>query len=135
MKKAISIILSVLLLASSSGIAYAQHFCGEYEMLSQITLGEQHLSCGMTMDIPGCDDGATQDMDCCDNHYTQVITDETFTKATFDIEFNKTFVAVFISVFVLQQPENYATNSNFFAAYRPPPLKQDFQVLYGTFLI
>lgn len=135
MKKVISIGLSLLLLASSSGIAYAQHFCGEYEMLSQITLGEQYLSCGMAMDNPGCEDGATQEHDCCDNHYTQVTTDDTFVKASFEIEFNKPFVVTLAAIFVLQQPENYASDTNFFREYHPPPLHQNFQVLYETFLI
>lgn len=135
MKKFVSILLSVLLLASSSGIAYAQHFCGEYEMLSEITLGEKHLSCGMAMEIPDCDDGIAQEHDCCDNQYTQITTDDTFAKASFDIDLNKTFVAAFVSVFVVQSPDNYPTNTNFFAEYHPPPLKQDFQVLYETFLI
>jgi hypothetical protein len=134
-KKVISIVLSLLLLASSSGIAYAQHFCGEYEMLSQITLGEQYLSCGMAMDNPGCEDGATQDHDCCDNHYTQITTDDTFVKATFEIEFNKTFAVAFAAIFVLQQIENKVLNTNFYADYHPPPLNHDFQILYETFLI
>ena len=47
MKKTISIFLSILILASSSGIAYAQHFCSGMEMMAEVTLGEKHLSCGM----------------------------------------------------------------------------------------
>ncbi|PKA82491.1 hypothetical protein ATE92_0621 [Ulvibacter sp. MAR_2010_11] len=136
MRKIISIFLSVLLLASSSGIAYAQHFCGEYEMLSELTLGEKNLSCGMSMDIPDCETkGTSEDHDCCDNHYTQVTTDDTFAKASFEINFTKTFVAAFVSVFVLEQPAIYTTNLISFAEYHPPPLEQDFQVLYETFLI
>ena len=126
--------MSVLLLASSTGITYAQHFCGEYKMLSEITLGEKHLSCGMAMDMPGCED-ETPDHDCCDNEYVNVETDNTFSKATFDIEFDKNFVTAFVSVFVLQTPENYPDKTNNFADYDPPPLERDFQILYETFLI
>lgn len=135
MKKIISIVLSSLLLASSSGVVYAQHFCGEYEILSQITLGEQYLSCGMAMDKPSCEDGATPDHDCCNNHYTQVTIDDTFVKATFEIEFNKPFVAAFAAIFVLEQIENYVSNTNFFADYHPPPRQQHLYVLNETFLI
>ncbi len=135
MRKVISIFLSILLLASSSGIAYAQHFCGEYEMLSEITLGEKHLSCGMVMEVSSCDSSEMEDRGCCDNHYTKVNTDDSFVKASFDFNFDTTFVATFISVFLVQQQDNYNTKVNFFAESHPPPLEQDLQVLYETFLI
>jgi hypothetical protein len=135
MRKVISIIMSVLLLTSSSGIAYAQHFCGDFEMLSEITLGEKHLSCGMAMEAPGCEDSGTKDHKCCDNKYTKVNTDDSFAKASFSIDFPVTFVAVFVSVFVIQQIDDYPSHINFYAEYHPPPLEHDFQVLYETFLI
>ena len=135
MRKAISIFLSVLLLASSTGIAYAQHFCGDYEMLSKITLGEVHLSCGMAMEAPGCEDGDTKDQHCCDNHYTQVNTDDNFAKASFNIDVHPPFVAAFVSVFVLQQLIDYEVTTDFFPTYHPPPLYKDIPVLYETFLI
>lgn len=135
MRKAISIILSVLLLASSTGIAYAQHFCGDYEMLSKVTLGEEHLSCGMVMEAPGCEDGDTEDHQCCDNHYTQVNTDDNFAKANFNIDVHPPFVAAFVSVFILQQVIDYEVNTDFFPKYHPPPLYKDIPVLYETFLI
>jgi hypothetical protein len=134
MKQLISICLSVLLLASSTGITYAQHFCGEYKMLSEITLGEKHLSCGMAMEMPGCEDESA-DHDCCDNEYVNVETDDTFAKASFDISFNTQFVAAFVSVFILQTPENFPDTSKFIADYDPPPLERDIQILYETFLI
>jgi hypothetical protein len=104
-------------------------------MLSEITLGEKHLSCGMVMDVPGCEDGTIQDHDCCDNHYTQVTTDDTFAKASFDIDLNKIVVAALVSVFIVQEPHNFPVTVNCFAEYHPPPLEQNFQVLYETFLI
>lgn len=137
MQKVISTLLSLLILLSSSGIAYAQHFCGDFEMISTLTLGEKQLSCGMAMEketSSECDD-TFQKMDCCDNQYTTVDTDDTFTKTSFDVDLNKNFVAAFVSVFVLQTIANYPSHTNFFAEYNPPPLDQDFQVLYETFLI
>lgn len=138
MKKAISILLSVLMLASSSGIAYAQHFCSGMEITSQITLGEKHLSCGMEdSTASSCDDEMMlmEEDHCCQNQFTQIQTDENFAKASFDIGFHKTFIAAFVSVFALQEVEISATQKTFFADYNPPPLEQDLNILYETFLI
>ena len=37
MQKLFSIILSLLLLLSSSGVSYAKHFCGEFVMIEKVT--------------------------------------------------------------------------------------------------
>lgn len=137
MKKTISIFLSILILASSSGIAYAQHFCSGMEMIAEITLGERHLSCGMEeTTTTSCDDAVVvEDGHCCQNQFTTIHTDDNFAKASFDISFNKTFIATFVSVFVLQEVEITSTKNIFFADYTPPPLEQDLNILYDTFLI
>lgn len=125
--------------ASSSGIAYAQHFCSGMEMMAEVTLGEKHLSCGMDAESPysGCgDESAIPDAhDCCKNHITKIQTDDNFAKASFNLKLNKTFVTTFVSVFVLQEIEITSSEKTFFADYSPPPLEQDFNILYETFLI
>jgi hypothetical protein len=127
------------MLASSSGIAYAQHFCSGMEMMAQITLGEKHLSCGMVEDSldSNCNDEAAtpEAHDCCKNHITKIQTDENYAKASFDLKLDKTFVATFVSVFIMQEVEITSTEKNFFADYNPPPLEQDLNILYDTFLI
>jgi hypothetical protein len=139
MKKTISIFLSILMLASSSGIAYAKHFCGDMVMASEITFGEKDLSCGMDMHAldTGCENETiTPEVhDCCKDQITKIQTDENFAKASFDLKLNKTFVATFVSVFILQEVEIASTTKTFFADYSPPPLEQDFNILYETFLI
>ena len=139
MKKTISIFLSVLMLASSSGIAYAQHFCGGMEMMSKIMLGEKHLSCGMDMDdseVP-CENKtlAQEQHDCCQNQILKIQTDENFAKASFDLQLDKTFVAAFFAVFILSEVELSASKTTAFADYSPPFLRQDLNILYETFLI
>lgn len=137
MKKVICIFLSILLLGSSSGIAYAQHFCGGMEMHSEITLGEKQLNCGMEIISTHCEDSTVvvNEHDCCDNQITQIQTDDNFAKASFDIKLNKTFVTTLIAVFVLQQVEITSTKKTFYADYSPPPLERDLNILYATFLI
>lgn len=135
MSKLISILLSVLLLLSSTGITYAQHYCGEFEMLSKVTLGEEHLSCGMVMAVPACEENDSEDHHCCDNQYTSVITDDNFAKANFNIDFHQSFIIPFVSVFVFQQHVEYRTSRDNYALYYPPPLYKNIPVLYQTFLI
>lgn len=127
------------MLVSSSGIAYAQHFCGGMEITSEVTLVEKQLSCGMDAEPfdANCEmeNLASEAPDCCDDHITKIQTDENFTKASFDVKFNKTFVATFVSVFVLQEVEITSFQKIFYAEYNPPPLERDLNILYETFLI
>ncbi len=123
-----------MLLASSTGISYAQHFCGEYEMLSEITLGKKELSCGMVMEVPICDD---EDIahNCCDNQYTQVETDDTFTKVSFDVTINAPFIFYIVSNYELTETNNFLTQNIEVTEDGPPLVVKDLQILYETFLI
>lgn len=139
MVKAISIFLSLLMLASSSGIAYAQHFCGGMEMMSKITLGDLLLNCGMEDDTSDlhCVDGDTvlDSYNCCKNHITKVQTDDNFAKTSFDLKLDKLFVASLVSVLVVQNFEIQNREEPSFAEYNPPPLVRELNILYETFLI
>ncbi len=127
------------MLASSSGVAYAQHFCSGTEIMAEITLGEKHLSCGMEADVAeiGCGDEnvSAKAHDCCKNHITKIQTDDNFAKASFNLKFNKTFVGAFVSVFVLHEVELISTEKNFYKDYGPPSLERDLNILHETFLI
>lgn len=125
------------MLLSSSGIAYAQHFCGGMEMLSEITLGETSLSCGMDMASSSCDANslAESGYDCCDTEHTTVSTDDVFAKASFLIKFQQPSIACQASVF-LETPQGLAPAKSIpFPCYNPPPLEGDLPVLFQAFLI
>ena len=123
-----------LLLTSSTGISYAQHFCGGVEMLSQIMLGEKEFSCGINVEIPDCTT-KTSDHGCCDSHYTSIDTDDHFAKAKFQIDFKLSTAIAAVPVNSLQVDRVYDIQSISYAEYHPPPLEQDIQVLFSTFLI
>ena len=123
------------MLLSSSGLAYAQHFCGEYEMLTEITLGEKHLSCGMAMADSACGDEHAEDHDCCDNEYTKVNTDDEFTKASFSITFQDVIVTAFVIAFVFDHQVEEVSSETVYTNYYPPPLVEDLPLLYETFLL
>lgn len=135
MQKVISIALSVLLLLSSTGITYAKHFCGDHEVLSEITLGEKHLSCGMKMEATACGDEKQEDHNCCKNKYEKVNTDDHFAKASFDVQLDVPFIASFITVFVMQQVPFTSQTQITYTDYHPPPLDKDIPVLYQVFTI
>jgi len=105
-------------------------------MMSKITLGEAHLSCGMEMKTSPCEDElGTEGHDCCDNEYTAIDVDDNFATADADFQLQTNFLIAFVSTFILQQTDNFSSNHNFFKDYSPPPLGADLQVLYETFLI
>ena len=135
MKQFISITLSLLMLLSSSGITYAQHFCGDFEMLAKVTLGQEHLSCGMIMSESSCDSKTKADHDCCDNEYSQISTDENYTASDFNFQVSSVFAATIVSVFILKTETLISEQNTFFARYQPPPLIKDIPVLFETFLI
>lgn len=126
--------MSLLLLTSSTGVTYAQHFCGEFEMMAKITLGQEKMSCGMVME-DACGDEQKETHSCCDNEYSQVETDDNFATADFNFQINPVFAATFVSIFVLQTETVLNKEQTFYAQYHPPPLIKDIPVLYETFLI
>lgn len=135
MRKAISIVLTVLLLASSTGITYAKHFCGGFEVISTITFGEEYLSCGMVMNADSCNDTEEEGLDCCKNQYKQIDIDDNFANSSFQVNLNVPFLASFISVFVLQVIEYQPQSLHSYSYYDPPPLDKDISVLYQVFVI
>ena len=135
MQKAISFLLSVLLLASSTNVTYAKHFCGDYEVLSVLTLGEKHLTCGMKMNSNTCNDKKQEDQHCCKNKYENVEIDDNFAISSFDALLNVPFFKSLVSVFLLHQKYFNQQSLQFYADYNPPPLDKDIPVLYQVFVI
>ena len=135
-QKVASVLLAFLMLLSSSGVTYAQHFCGDHEMMAKFTLGEAHLSCGMAMELPvsDCED-MPEKPSCCDNEYTQVHTDDNFAKSDVQFDLDVSQFALLYS-FVFQFETQLLKNvPDAFIDESPPPLDLDRCVLYETFLI
>ena len=134
-KAIISIVLSSLILLSSSGLAYAKHYCGSFEMLAKVTLGEESLSCGMTMQVDACGDEKEESHSCCSNKYLKVNTDDHFNKVAFEYDFQGEWIFIPVETLEFQDvsfiPEKVIVHNY----YRPPPLERDLQILYETFLI
>lgn len=124
------------MLLSSTGLSYAKHFCGEFEMLAKVTLGEKHLSCDMALEDAACGDESAEERNCCDNEYTQVEIDDHFSENSFHLDFQQHFAIAYVVAFyrdaidIPSEEENRRINE-----YDPPPLIKDLPVLLETFLI
>ena len=136
MKQIISILLTLLLLISNTGITYAQHFCGGHQMMAKVTIGQERLSCGMALVKDLCDESHQSDThSCCNNLYTQVAFDDTVEQPivefqltpVFDVDKNAIINSA-CEILTLQKEVVYTI-------YNPPPLIKDFPVLFDTFLI
>ena len=135
MQKIISIVLTILILASSTGVTYAKHFCGDFEVISTITLGEKDLSCGMKMDVKGCDNEIQEDHHCCKNKYENIDTDDNYSLSLFDLQINVPFIASFVPIFIFKQFSDNSQALLLYANYKPPPIGTDLSVLYQVFTI
>jgi len=135
-KQITSILLTLLLLISNTGITYAQHFCGGHQMMAKVTIGQERLSCGMAPVKDLCDDSHQSDThSCCNNLYTQVAFDDTVEQPTVEFQLTPplkanttTFSASVYEILTLQKEVVYSI-------YNPPPLIKNFSVLFDTFLI
>ena len=136
MKQIISILLTLLLLISNTGITYAQHFCGGHQMMAKVTIGQERLSCGMALVKDLCDESHQSDThSCCNNLYTQVAFDDTVEQPIVEFQLTPplkanttTFSASAYEILTLQKEVVYTI-------YNPPPLIKNFPVLFDTFLI
>ena len=136
MKQIISILLTLLLLISNTGITYAQHYCGGHQMMAKVTIGQERLSCGMAPVKDLCDDSHQSDThSCCNNLYTQVAFDDTVEQPIVEFQLTPplkanttTFSASVYEILTLQKEVVYTI-------YNPPPLIKNFSVLFDTFLI
>ena len=136
MKQITSILLTLLLLISNTGITYAQHFCGGHQMMAKVTIGQERLSCGMALVKDLCDESHQSDThSCCNNLYTQVAFDDTVEQPIVEFQLipplkanTTTFSASVYEIITLQKEVVYSI-------YNPPPLIKNFSVLFDTFLI
>ncbi|WP_435578889.1 HYC_CC_PP family protein [Gilvibacter sp.] len=134
MQRVIATILSVLILLSSAGLTYAEHYCGEHKMMGEITLGHAALSCGMVMPASDCETTAPI-MDCCDNEYLQIELDDDYSKVAFDFDFELDYVWVAPVLYSHFHFEEIAQAHSGLPYYRPPPDDTPLFILYETYLI
>ena len=137
MKASVSIVLALLVFFASVGMAKTTHFCMGMEMKSEIGFGEKHVDCGMNMPMDHSENNADNHQDpksCCENITTQLQVDDEFQLKKHDVNLSLNFAMAFVQVFVFGM-EILPSGTTDFPPYSHPPLEQDLQVLYQSFLI
>ncbi len=137
MKSSISIIIALLVFFASVGMAKTTHFCMGLEMKSEIGFGEKHVDCGMGMPMDHSESDQNQPKDpksCCENITEQIQLDDEFQLKKVEFKFSHDFALALVQVFVFGIGPASAEKLAF-SPYFPPPIDQDFQVLYQRFLI
>lgn len=134
MQKLIAFSLSFLLLLSSTGITYAEHYCGSHKMMSVLTVGETALHCGMSPAPSSLCDEQLIVMDCCDNHYLSIETDDDYAKVSFEFQ-TVDFEFVPNLVFFDFTSQELVSPTITVPPYRPPPDQTPLFILYESYLI
>ncbi|NMM48264.1 HYC_CC_PP family protein [Marinigracilibium pacificum] len=136
MRKLLSISLALLLFLGNSGITMATHYCGGMAMLSELSIGNDDLNCGMEITDHEYADGQTylSGPKCCENHYNSFEVDEPVVPGKTSIDnINFIFLTSFVYSFsTISVEQDLSTN-----LYEVPiPLViRDLNVHYEVFRI
>jgi hypothetical protein len=143
MKKILSIVLSILLMASHMYFTIGTHYCGGEAFVSKIILGKTHLDCGMAAMDESCNQSETwgeygnnlKKAPCCENEYQTIEPTDEFVKeelrlATLNVDFAIAHLFAALTFDALPK-----STENFDTDYSLPHYKKDIQVLFQSFLI
>lgn len=140
MKKAISIFLLFIMLASSSGVTLATHFCGGHIAEMAITFGATDLDCGMEQMEMDCTNENShtghhfQSNSCCENQNATIASDDATTTKIVLESIQQDFILAFAYTYFGINPFALDANKDYIS-YCPPELRQDIPVLHQSFLI
>jgi len=136
-KKALSILLALFMLASNVGIAANTHYCGGNAVDRSLSLGFENLSCGMpeSSEIIQSQEEieVLRPQPCCEDVHELLQLDEEADVKKGSIEVNTTFFVAF--VYACSTLHTFEEKEQPFQKYAPPLLRQNVQVLFQTFLI
>ncbi|MEX2349482.1 MAG: hypothetical protein WD554_01245 [Flavobacteriaceae bacterium] len=133
MQKTISILFSFLLLLSSTGLTYGQHFCEGVVVEFALSFGAEKMNCDEAEAEDSCEDTIHED-DCCADVYYQIQADTDFAAKSFDpvselpvFDTNLSFYSIFAADPVKKKHSDIH--------YLPPDFDKDRLSLYQVFLI
>jgi len=120
------------------GVTLSTHFCMGRSVETALMIGQHDLSCGMMDMDAACEtdeDGLRlMPPGCCDNEFLSIEIHDDYKKVTESISLNKYFLFAFSYALLLN---NSSETEQVFAQNEiyPPPLEQDYQSLYQSFLL
>jgi len=138
LKKAISIFLSFLLLASNVGFAINTHFCGGKAVKTTFSLGIHNPNCGMeedeTCSFQASNKTQLQSKPCCLNQHQLLHIDDAGKLKSLSIHINTYPIPAFLPTFFqpfLMLKQNNLLSLNFLHSLPD----KDRKVLFQSFLI
>ena len=135
MKSSVSILLALLLLFSTVGMAKTTHWCMGHEMESAIGFGEKHLDCGMELPSEDSNTSSEDPSSCCENKTQHLQVDDDFQVSQVEFQLSPSFTLPLLQVFVFEGDFFNIQEVVFPTEHSPPVPKRDFQLLYQSFLI
>ena len=118
------------------GLTFSTHYCMGRAVDSELMIGKHELSCGMMGMDAACETTGSNMMapGCCENEFISIEIEDDYqiTKVKFSLESH--FVIAFLNTFILYQ-FNEVEQLITYADHLPPPLEQDYQSLYQSFLL
>ncbi|MFY0654366.1 MAG: hypothetical protein JXQ96_20180 [Cyclobacteriaceae bacterium] len=137
MRKIIAISLSILLVVANIGFTVGTHFCLGMAVETKLIIGAGELDCGMNM-VKTCETDTAiptiQKKGCCDNHFVSLQIEDEYNSTSFEFNSDGKFLFTLAFAFFQINYEENADNTSY-REYYPPPLNQDVQVLFQSFLI
>jgi hypothetical protein len=123
MKKAFTILISVLFLASGLRVSIDRHYCGGSLSETKISLTGARASCGMETAGDNWSRQLVYDSGCCEDQMSSFTLSNNFFPESFQIEkpFPSRQVMIFQSVIL---SENGFLNNGYFNIIFPPWVKQ-----------
>ncbi|MGK7396355.1 MAG: HYC_CC_PP family protein [Candidatus Cyclobacteriaceae bacterium M3_2C_046] len=122
-KKALHIILSILLLVSVSGFALNQHYCGDKLMETSIAKMDGH-----------CCESEGMPEDCCRDEAVQITEGQDFVSHSFEWAAAPYFAAVVIPYLIYAPDLGDLNTKTPQFNHSSPPVKQDIYILVQSFL-
>ena len=103
---------------------------------SELMIGMHELSCGMMDMDAGCETPGTNIMapGCCDNEFIAVEIEDDYQIVNAKINLGPNFLFAFTYTFLFKKAQN-AEPLMAYVDHHPPPLEQDYQSLYQSFLL
>ena len=120
------------------GITFSTHFCMGRAVDNELMIGMHELSCAM-MDLDNSCESKTigpeiMAPDCCDNEFLSIEIEDDYQIATEQISLESPFVLAFTYTFLFDLQKS-VTPKVAYEDNHPPPLEQDYQSLYQSFLL
>jgi hypothetical protein len=103
---------------------------------SELMIGRHELSCGMMDMDASCESTGTNIMapGCCDNKFISVEIEDDYQIVESEINLDANFLFAFAYTFLLTSPQGTEPFMGILDKH-PPPLEEDFQSLYQSFLL